>query len=118
LKVKDLKVGMILTPSVNKWTKLKGLFRLSNVPMKDPATQKIVNTISAGVCARPIYKDEKYYEYAIYMGHENSSYWFCGVKKHHLLLVGDTLARITGYDMRYIESASDDEVKNESISGS
>ena len=45
MKVKDLKVGMILTPSVNKWTKLKGLFRLSNVPMKDPATQKIVNRL-------------------------------------------------------------------------
>tara|TARA_R100000664_G_scaffold34235_1_gene55450 strand:+ start:3277 stop:3618 length:342 start_codon:yes stop_codon:yes gene_type:complete len=110
LKVDELKVGMMLQPSLNKWTQMYGKLRI-----KDRSVYKHRSGDKSGVhfsvkaaeiCARPVYKNEPYYDYAIYMGSERGDEWFDGCKKYHLLLVGSTLARISGYEFRYLEEAT------------
>ena len=49
--------------------------------------------------------NSSFYEYGIYMGHEYSDAYLDGVRKHHMILVGSTLARLTGYEFKYIEEA-------------
>ena len=122
MKVGELKVGMMITPAVNKWTQSKGRFRLK---MRDsilaikgessiPSTQETIPILVAEVCARPILKSDRYFDYAIYMGFEKTNQWLHGVKKHHMLLIGNNLARITGYEFRYIDKVPEIECINES----
>lgn len=111
----------MITPSVNKWTQSKGRFRLK---MRDAIlaikgssiipSRETVSVLVAEVCARPILKSEKYFDYAIYMGFEKTNQWLHGVKKHHMLLIGSNLARITGYEFRYIDKVPEIESINES----
>ena len=104
MKVSELEVGMIITPSVNKYTKMKAKLRIKDRSVHYPGGKK--KTVrGAEVCARAFHAHENYYDYAIYMGFERGSAWLDGVKKHHLLLVGSTLSYISGYEFRYMEAA-------------
>jgi hypothetical protein len=111
LKVGDLEVGMMIQPALNKWTKMYGKLRIKDRSVyrhksQDKDSEHFL-VKAAEICARPIYKNEAYHDYAIYMGSEKGEEWFDGCKKYHLLLVGSTLARISGYEFRYLEEASE-----------
>jgi len=100
LKVCDLKKGMMLTPSINRWTKQRQIFRLRNEISKCGRDFLYADIVSLRSNNDP--------SIAIYMGWERSDFFIWGIKKHHFLLVDGKLARLTGYDFQYIEKASTD----------
>jgi len=107
MKVRELKVGMILTPSLNKYTNLKPAFQILEREMSDGKIsryQQVVDVSMSGVTHSNSKKS--YYDYAIYMGYEYSDMFLDGVKKHHMMLVGETLTKVSGYEFRYIEEAT------------
>tara|TARA_E500000331_G_C17057889_1_gene626880 strand:+ start:112 stop:441 length:330 start_codon:yes stop_codon:yes gene_type:complete len=106
MKVGDLKVGMMLTPSLNKYTNLKPVFQLREQLVSDGER----DFYKCVVDVRHIrgFKDKtSVYDYGIYMGYKRSNVYLDGVKKHHMILVGGTLAYLTGYEFAYIEKVSE-----------
>jgi len=102
---------MILRPAVNKWIKLRSRFKVEKGEMclkaseSDP--EQIISITKVRIIARPFGSNSSYHDYGIYMGSEQSKFWLDGVKRHHFILVGGKLARINGYEFRYIESAEE-----------
>ncbi len=113
MKVGDLKVGMMVRPIVNKWTSRRMFLKVRNVSVyANPADDDPVSTglMCDIACVAPA-QDFESPNVGIYMGFENSSYWMAGVKKHHQILVGNTLASLSGYDVRYLEAVEANENK-------
>ena len=110
MKVSELKKGMMLIPSVNKYTKKRPALILRSATMKkfredNPDSKTAVACrISPRFYSSPA---EKRHDFCIYIGCEKSDYLFDGVRTHHMLLVGGSLARITGYEFRYLEPTSE-----------
>ena len=100
---------MMVRPSVNKWIKIRGRFKVEAGEMilknSDPSLHESVDIRRVRIVARPFpsVSSSCYHDFGIYMGHEQSKFWFDGVKRHHFILVGGKLARINGYEFRYIE---------------
>ena len=108
MKVGDLKIGMIITPSINKYTKLKPVFHLKQRAFSDGEETYYKNVVDVSHYHR-FQKDRScFYDYGIYMGYKYSNLYLDGVKKHHMLLVGETLACLTGYEFRYIEEVAEE----------
>ncbi len=103
MKVGDLKVGMMLTPSVNKYTKLKPVFQLSEKIVSDGEKDFYKSVVDVSFTQGFRNGKKSFYDYGIYMGFKYDSVYLDGVKKHHMILVGGTLAYLTGYEFRYIE---------------
>tara|TARA_Y100000816_G_C25971607_1_gene507040 strand:+ start:337 stop:663 length:327 start_codon:yes stop_codon:yes gene_type:complete len=106
LKVGELKVGMMITPIVNRWTKERMSFNIKECYMtrENPKTGKEEAQI-ATVCDIASGLRPGIPKVGIYMGREKSEFWINGVKTHHNVLIGNTLAKISGYEFRWIESA-------------
>ena len=106
LKVRELEKGMMIRPSVNKWTQTRSGFVVEQRNLKRMCTDhdESYAFMTARIIARPELLYGKTFSIGIYMGYENSDYWLDGVKKHHLLLIGGQLTRMSGYEFRYIEA--------------
>ena len=110
MKVRDLKVGMMIRPIINKWTDRRMNLKVTSVKLFDKPGDEIhsgTGLFCDITCSPP--RDRYQPNVGIYMGVKNSSQWMMGVKKHHQILVGGTLASLSGYDVRYLEAV----VKNE-----
>ena len=108
MKVGDLEVGMMITPVRNRWTDSKMSFNLRETEMTLQVQKPSSKILSKKVlmCDITAHGRPGSPEVGIYMGKEKSEYWMSGVKTHHRILVGDSLARISGYEFRWIEPVS------------
>ena len=107
MKVGDLKVGMMLTPSLNKYTKLKPVFQVSEKLVSDGEKDFYKSVVDVRFSQSFRRDRESFHDYGIYMGSKRGDVYLDGVKKHHMMLVGGTLAYLTGYEFRYIEEVTD-----------
>ena len=107
MKVGDLKVGMMLTPSINKYTKLKPVFQLRERLVSDGEKEFYKSVVDVRFSQSFRNSGESFHDYGIYMGFRRGNTYLDGVKKHHMMLVGGTLAYLTGYEFRYIEEVPD-----------
>lgn len=90
---------MMVRPIVNPWTKTRMHLHTKSVEMASKEGYQKEGIMCDIVCSKPLISTGV----GIYMGVDYSEYYMAGVKKHHRLLVGDTLARLSGYDVRYLE---------------
>lgn len=104
MKVGDLEVGMMITPIKNKWTDKRMNFNLHDLEMtgidSKSGDEIFKNTL---VCDITSHMRPEHPSIGIYMGSKKSDYWMNGVKTHHHILVGNSLAKISGYEFRWIE---------------
>ena len=99
MKVEELKQGMILQPLPLLWTNKRMVFHLQ---FKTDEEGNSYWNVSCGARKhRPPGHD-----IAVYIGYERAGFFMNGVRKHHLLLVDGNVARMDGYEFRYIEPAS------------
>jgi len=106
LKVLDAKSGMILAPSENKYTKIKGFFALASTTVENFSNKKNEEINIAYVQWGDNSKIIPSQLMGIYMGYEYSDFWLSGVKKHHMILIDGILCKLNGYEFRYIESVT------------
>ena len=97
MKVGDLKKGMMLMPSINKWTERRQKFKL-----KYETSECGKTFLYAAVTSQKRSTSDT--DIAIYMGHERSDFYIYGIKKHHFLLIDGKLSRTTGYEFRWIDA--------------
>jgi len=110
LKVENLKVGMIVRPIINKWTDRRMTLKVKSVSTYN--SQDDENPVSDGLmCDISCDIHSNHPGVGIYMGFENSNYWMSGVKKHHQILIGNILANLSGYDVKYLEPVEENESK-------
>ncbi len=113
MKVSELKIGMMVRPIINKWTskrmnlKVQQIVTYKSHDAKEPMSTALMCDVA---CSSPA-KGIRNPNVGIYMGFKHSDYWMMGVKKHHQLLVGDTLTSFSGYDVRYLEAVGNNESK-------
>lgn len=100
MKVSELVEGMIVRPSVNKYTKRRMHFDVKRVDLQE---EKDCLSKSATVVYCNAGKKSIEDDIAIYIGTEKSNSWIDGVKTHHYLLVKGETAIISGYEVRYLE---------------
>lgn len=110
MKVDELKIGMMIRPKINKWTDERMSLEVKTVLMEsleeDDNGKCSYDTKESLICDITCSSKDRLSQspnIGIYMGVENSKYWMAGVKKHHRILIGNTLARLSGYDVRWLE---------------
>lgn len=108
MKVGELQIGMMVRPSVNKWTRTRSGFVVEQRDLRKmwdgPDGDKPDRFMTARIVARPDLLYGKSFDIGVYMGYERSDYWLDGAKKHHMLLIGGQLTRMSGYEFRYVEA--------------
>ncbi len=100
MKVKDLKEGMILMPVLNRWTRIRMAFK---VVFQTDEEENSYWSVSCDGFSRSASPNDSL---AIYIGTERADFFMNGVKKHHILFVDGKVARVDGYEFRWIEPAS------------
>lgn len=108
MKVEELKIGMMIRPKINKWTEKRMNLKVKEVLMENLDNTDDSSDVKEGflcdiTCSSPGGPHQQVHDIGIYVGVENSKYWMAGVKKHHKILIGNRLARLSGYDVRYLE---------------
>lgn len=108
MKVGELEVGMMITPIRNRWTDTRMSFNLreTDMTLQDQQTGGRILSKKVLMCDITAHGRPGNPDVGIYMGKEKSEYWMNGVKTHHRILVGSSLARISGYEFRWIEKVS------------